>query len=826
MLTPGASIFARCFRSSPVSLRSGRLTIWVVLLLGLAAGSARGQTAETELRLVGTTVSGFAPATISVRLDSDVEVTGFTLAVEFDPSLIAAIAVDAAGVAADAEVVLGEIFPDTGGVLLHVEIDNDGSGPTSIGPGDDVLVAEILVTALDPSLVSTPVAFTDGVIGSPAVTNQVALTTGPVDASGGLALVGSSVASAGVATDRIAIPAASIPSGATAELPVLMDNPSGPVEGFALSIAHDVTVLALEAISIDGTVTEAAGAEFVSADTTPSGGDGGVLTVLLDFNTPFDGQTISPGADQPIAYFTYTAVIDLIEGVDPSVQTTLEFVDGVFGSPPVDNLLLFSGAMSPLDPERETGLVTVVPSVPFEESLVHFYVGGSELTLDGLGLPVGPPPITKRGGTTKVCFYYTSEVNLQGFQLALTYDCELKLSNFRVDESIAAAVGAEFVNHQIDSDPFDGDGCELIVGILLDALPPFDGQTVPPTDQPLRIGCVDVLVCDEPICQPQPSSDSGVAFYCGPEDLALDALGNPLGGPLFAEPGETVDVCFFYTSTMDEIQGFQIAVCFDCGLTFGTFSIQDSVVQAAGAEFVNFNVDNDPSDGDGCELLVGILLDSFPPFDGQTVPATSEPLLIGCIDATVSPDAQCEEFLTIEFCDFVDGTGDVPIENIAVIDFGSTQNFPKFCCAIRVGGAEPCTCLEFDYTNFIDGNGEVEIENIAVVDFTSYQAIGFHSGEVCLEREPRFVRGDCNDDEKHDLADAAMILGEQFSGLTPNCLDACDTNDDGSINLADSVFLLNYLLGFSVPPPAPFPLCGPDPSDDALGCESVSACPF
>ncbi|MEM7261794.1 MAG: hypothetical protein AAF488_07355, partial [Planctomycetota bacterium] len=399
MLTPSTPQSARVPRAESVSDQRGeRARLWTVffaLWLSWSAGDAGAQTAETELRLVGTTISGFAPATISVRLDSDVAVTGFTLAVELDPAFLAAISIDAAGVAVNADVALGEIFPATGGVLLHLEVDDDGSGPISIGPGEDLLVAEILVAAIDPSLVSTPIGFADGVFGSPSVTNHVDLISGPIDATAGLTLVGSSVASVGAATDRISIPATEIPSGAEAALPVLMDNPSGPVEGFALSIAHDATVLSLDEISIVGTVTEAAGAEFVAAETTPSVsggggvGDGGVLTVLLDFNAPFDGQTMAPGANQPIAYFTYSAVVELLEGVDPSVVTTLDFVDGAFGTPPVDNLLLFSGAMTPLDPEREAGVVTVLPSVPFEESLVHFYVGGSELAIDGFGLPAG-----------------------------------------------------------------------------------------------------------------------------------------------------------------------------------------------------------------------------------------------------------------------------------------------------------------------------------------------------------------------------------------------------------------------------------------------------
>mgnify|MGYP002064584123 CR=1 FL=1 len=40
------------------------------------------------------------------------------------------------------------------------------------------------------------------------------------------------------------------------------------------------------------------------------------------------------------------------------------------------------------------------------------------------------------------------------------------------------AIGAEFITAQADNNPDDGDGCELIVGVLVDALPPFDGATI------------------------------------------------------------------------------------------------------------------------------------------------------------------------------------------------------------------------------------------------------------------------------------------------------------------------------------------------------------
>ncbi len=62
------------------------------------------------------------------------------------------------------------------------------------------------------------------------------------------------------------------------------------------------------------------------------------------------------------------------------------------------------------------------------------------------------------------------------------------------------------------------------------------------------------------------------------------------------------------------------------------------------------------------------------------------------------------------------------------------------------------------------------------------------------------------------------------SGSPPSrCPDAADTNDDGRIQIADVVSLLNYLFAGGAAPAAPGPdACGEDPSADALpGCEGL-----
>ena len=85
--------------------------------------------------------------------------------------------------------------------------------------------------------------------------------------------------------------------------------------------------------------------------------------------------------------------------------------------------------------------------------------------------------------------------------------------------------------------------------------------------------------------------------------------------------------------------------------------------------------------------------------------------------------------------------------------------------------------------------------------------------------EARFLRGDSNGDRKIQLSDAVHVLGYLFLGTgAPACLDAADGNDDGRLELTDAIYVLSYLFLGGLPPPAPFPNAGTDPTADDLGC--------
>jgi hypothetical protein len=76
-----------------------------------------------------------------------------------------------------------------------------------------------------------------------------------------------------------------------------------------------------------------------------------------------------------------------------------------------------------------------------------------------------------------------------------------------------------------------------------------------------------------------------------------------------------------------------------------------------------------------------------------------------------------------------------------------------------------------------------------------------------------------------DVSDAVFTLLRLFSGgSAPECPDALDANDDGSVDLSDAVTTLGYLFAGAPALPSPAEVCGADPTEDELSC-ARSPCP-
>ncbi|MFN0060786.1 MAG: carboxypeptidase regulatory-like domain-containing protein [Planctomycetota bacterium] len=90
-----------------------------------------------------------------------------------------------------------------------------------------------------------------------------------------------------------------------------------------------------------------------------------------------------------------------------------------------------------------------------------------------------------------------------------------------------------------------------------------------------------------------------------------------------------------------------------------------------------------------------------------------------------------------------------------------------------------------------------------------------------------FVRGDANGDGVIQISDPIHLLTYLFQGgAAVSCYDAFDLNDSGAIDIADAIYSLSFQFSAGLPPPSPFPVCGMDPTPDALSCDGpLSTCP-
>ncbi|MEE8141545.1 MAG: dockerin type I repeat-containing protein, partial [Planctomycetota bacterium] len=82
-----------------------------------------------------------------------------------------------------------------------------------------------------------------------------------------------------------------------------------------------------------------------------------------------------------------------------------------------------------------------------------------------------------------------------------------------------------------------------------------------------------------------------------------------------------------------------------------------------------------------------------------------------------------------------------------------------------------------------------------------------------------FLRGDPNFDGSTNIPDAVFLVNYFMrGGEAPICPDSGDVNDDGLLNVADVVYLLSYLFSSGPFPADPFPFNGADPTPDSLPC--------
>lgn len=212
--------------------------------------------------------------------------------------------------------------------------------------------------------------------------------------------------------------------------------------------------------------------------------------------------------------------------------------------------------------------------------------------------------------------------------------------------------------------------------------------------------------------------------------------------------------------------GFSVALRYPASeLTIERVHMEDTILEAIGTDYLEARIDPDSG-----TLIVGVLVDSQPPFTGTLIPTIGIPLDFVHLEVEVSPEAREDLKLRFE-----DGLGVPPITNLYSVN------------------QQPVPVTEL-------GEGVIEIEG-------------------CGEAAAYFIRGDANMDLDLDLSDPVAILGHVFRGeRAPPCTVAADANDDDRVDLSDPIFLITFLFLHGSAPSPPCAPGGTDPTPGTLDC--------
>ena len=382
-------------------------------------------------------------------------------------------------------------------------------------------------------------------------------------------------------------------------------------------------------------------------------------------------------------------------------------------------------------------------------------------------LEMGEVVVYPGQAAAEVAITLTAVEAVSGVQVGIAVDPDrIILQELNFDGSVMQAVTVEFLDSSVDFE----EGEATLVAIFDDAAP-FD-QSLPSPDHLL----LATLVLDAASWL-VPSNIEPIAFSDGVGEPALDNLvlvdgigvvPEQIDGSLSVlsqnvllatsssgqvSAGEIDFEVSLRGYNVEALQGFSSVLAFDpLILQCASSTIEGTITQVAGAEFIEGVVDNTIG-----FVVLGVLMDILPPYDGQVIPATGIELEYARIYFDVSSSLTSSSQTELHF---ENDLGTPPISNVFVIENQSV---------------EPVT---------VDLTIDVVVDGI-------------------------FLRGDADGNLRLDLADAINNLVFMTSACPdcpiPLCPKALDVNDNGMIDLGDAIQLLNFLYIGGSPPAAPGP---------------------
>ena len=218
---------------------------------------------------------------------------------------------------------------------------------------------------------------------------------------------------------------------------------------------------------------------------------------------------------------------------------------------------------------------------------------------------------------------------------------------------------------------------------------------------------------------------------------------------------------------------------------------------------------------------------------------------ISVFEATVEGTAGAEEpvgirdggFEQTQIIDPANNGGVNGATSAVVISFGDPTTLPigsrstVLCLTVvanELQGADPISGT-LSWQDGLVGDGQ-PVRNVATIDGNSNRYTCCQPANVTFKllTAVEFLRGDSNDDGQVDIADSVHTVNQLFrGGPIATCLDAADANNDALVDISDSIYTTNYRFLGGAAPPFPFPDCGEDPEGDAdgIGCDLYTSCP-
>lgn len=237
-----------------------------------------------------------------------------------------------------------------------------------------------------------------------------------------------------------------------------------PIRGFQIGIEYPERAMSLRGISFSETALQGQSLDVFNPLLTTGGF--ATLEAILDSRPPFD-RTIPAGPDVRLARLDF----EIKQGLEAGSEFTVSLASDLGFPPLAARIFRGDGFFSP------AGLVP-----------------GTVRIADENVLKIRDTDSVQLGQLTTIEFVAFNLEPLQGFTIAVKFDPnEVRfLSGYIDDETITQAVGAESVTPVIDNE-----AGTFVLGVLLDIMPPFDGQVIPASGMAHTIAKADIIVSPE-----------------------------------------------------------------------------------------------------------------------------------------------------------------------------------------------------------------------------------------------------------------------------------------------------------------------------------------